>query len=406
MTVSGPPASTPRTIDLAGLDRVLVALRERSHDLIGPRVDNGVIDYAPIDSVADLPVGWTDDQQPGRYRAHRDGNWVFGFAATATSPKRYLYPPRESVLHAVRTPSGQIELASPINAEPPVALVGVKACELRAIAIQDRVLLGGPYVDEAYRARRDACFVIAVECANPSGTCFCATMDAGPAIGPDNDRAAFEVADIVLTEVPPVVTEQEPAEHRFVLRACSAAARELIEPLDLAPAPEHHVATGAHAVDLARERMGRRFDAARLHDLVLADLEHPAWDEVADRCLSCTNCTLVCPTCFCASTGEGTDLSGVEANRWREWDSCFSLSFSYLHGGSVRTTTRSRYRQWATHKLATWEDQFDTRGCVGCGRCATWCPAGIDLTELVDALGATPSSVASRLGAALTEGIR
>jgi len=87
---------------------------------------------------------------------------------------------------------------------------------------------------------------------------------------------------------------------------------------------------------------------------------------------------------------DSSDLSGAQAERWRRWDSCFSLDHSQLHGGSVRSTTRARYRQWMTHKLANWIDQFGTSGCVGCGRCITWCPVGIDITEEVAAIRANP----------------
>ena len=141
-----------------------------------------------------------------------------------------------------------------------------------------------------------------------------------------------------------------------------------------------------------------------IRDLLAANLEHPRWDDVAARCLSCTNCTLVCPTCFCSTVEDVTDLTGQSAERWRRWDSCFTLDHSYLHGGSVRPTTRDRYRQWLTHKLGTWIDQFGHSGCVGCGRCITWCPVGIDLTAEVAALreGSAPGTVAGS-AVALTE---
>ena len=98
---------------------------------------------------------------------------------------------------------------------------------------------------------------------------------------------------------------------------------------------------------------------------------------------------MVCPTCFCTTVEDHSDLAGETAERVRSWDSCFTLDFSYVHGGSVRTETQSRYRQWMTHKLASWIDQFGTSGCVGCGRCITWCPVGIDITEEAAAIRQT-----------------
>ncbi len=130
----------------------------------------------------------------------------------------------------------------------------------------------------------------------------------------------------------------------------------------------------------------RGIDTNGIKDLLYQNFEHPRWDNVAQRCLTCANCTMVCPTCFCTTVEDVSDVTGDHAERWRRWDSCFTQSFSYIHGGSVRTSAKARYRQWMTHKLASWIDQFGTSGCVGCGRCITWCPVGIDITEEVRAI--------------------
>lgn len=300
---------------------------------------------------------------------------AFGFAAPATSPKRFLHPPAEVVLRAIRTATGAIEMSTPEPAGGRLALFGVRPCDLHAIAIQDRVLGGGEHPDDAYVARRKACFVVVVECQDPAQTCFCTSTESGP--GVDGDDPASAVADLVLTEV---------AGRRFVVRALSRAGGELAESLGLPPAEPDAVMDARARVTAAGEQMAHSIDLTRVRETVLAAPSHQAWEAFGERCLACTNCTLVCPTCFCVSMTEHVDMTDGSATRSREWDSCFSLSFSYLHGGSVRTSTRSRYRQWATHKLVTWLDQFGTPGCVGCGRCITWCPAGIDIRELAESL--------------------
>jgi ferredoxin len=148
----------------------------------------------------------------------------------------------------------------------------------------------------------------------------------------------------------------------------------------------------------------RFLDTSNIRELLLSNLDHPRWSNVAERCLTCGNCTLVCPTCFCAAIEEVSDLSGNYVRRERAWDSCFTAEHSYMNTGVVRKSTFSRYRQWLTHKLATWIDQFGTTGCVGCGRCITWCPVAIDITEEVAAIRSTDG--AGRRDSVKTTGLR
>ncbi|MDX1656504.1 MAG: 4Fe-4S dicluster domain-containing protein, partial [Candidatus Competibacteraceae bacterium] len=147
------------------------------------------------------------------------------------------------------------------------------------------------------------------------------------------------------------------------------------------PATDQEISTVEASLQAARERMGRSLDNRGIKELLYRNLEHPRWAEVAERCLGCANCTLVCPTCFCSTVSDTSDLTGQSTARVRQWDSCFNRDFTYIVGGSVRRSTAARYRQWLTHKLGSWHDQFGTSGCVGCGRCITWCPVGIDITK-------------------------
>jgi sulfhydrogenase subunit beta (sulfur reductase) len=357
-------------ISLAGLEELVAALKRRDFKVIGPKVRDGSIVYAELESAADLPAGWTDEQAPGSYRlARRDDEARFGFAAGPHSWKQYLLPPRVRIWRANRNGKG-LEIKE--NAQPErQAFLGVRGCDLGAIAIQDRVLMGGRYVDRDYAARRDGIFVIAVDCGDPASTCFCASMGTGPAA-----EGAYDLA----------LTELLTGEHRFLVRVGSERGAEVLGEVSHRPVNaadrDHAVAVIEHA----RRSMGRSLDTDGLHDSLLQNLEHPRWDEVAERCLSCGNCTQVCPTCFCTGVEDAADLTGDMMERTRVWNTCFSLDHSYVHGGSVRPSGRSRYRQWLTHKLATWEDQFGTSGCVGCGRCIAWCPVGIDITEEAAAL--------------------
>ena len=368
-----------RLLDRDGLERLLQLLREDGWTPLGPTVRDGAIVYDEIAGVADLPVGVGDAQRPGQYRlVERGDGALFGYAVPQTSWKRFLHPPRQR-LYRVRRDGEELRFEPDVAAVPPrLALIGARACELAALAVQDRVLDQGAYPDPGYAARRRALFVVAVHCTAPAATCFCASLGTGP-------RAAGGF-DLALTEL------LAGGGARFLLETGSARGEAMAARLPLAPATAEDRAAAAAAVDRAA-RQGRRVDPAGLREALAASLEHPRWDDVAGRCLACANCTLVCPTCFCTTVAS---RSGLEADapseHWRRWDSCFAPAFSYIHGGSVRVSVRSRYRQWLTHKLGTWADQFGTLGCVGCGRCLTWCPASIDLTAEVAALRGDPTA--------------
>jgi len=360
-------------LTIGGVAALLEALRGRGYCVIGPTMRDQAIVYAEIASVADLPQGWTDEQDGGHYRLSRRGDdALFGYAVGQHSWKKFLHAPEQRLWRAERSAKAMQVLAEPEPTEM-LAFIGVRSCELHAIAIQDRVLCNSAQPDGHYRARRENVFLVAVNCAEPGGTCFCASMDTGPKVAGGYDLA--------LTEIAPN------GERRFVVDAGSVAGHAVLAELPRRDATQDEMAEAEAVIAHAAERMGRAMPAAdELPALLRQNLDHSRWDEVAGRCLTCGNCTMVCPTCFCTTVEDVASLDGSASEHVQRWDSCFTMDFSYLHGGSVRTSPRSRYRQWMTHKLATWWEQFGTSGCVGCGRCITWCPVGIDITEEVAAI--------------------
>jgi sulfhydrogenase subunit beta (sulfur reductase) len=362
-------------IERDALEQIIGILARRSFRVVGPTVRDGAIVYDTVAHMEDFPAGWTDRQDAGRYRLERRGdNALFGYAVGPHSWKRFLHPPVERLWQARRDGDGFSIVENDEDATP-LAFIGVRACELHAILIQDRVLLAGHYLDKSYKTRRDHAFIIAVNCGQAGGTCFCVSMDAGPKVEAGYDLALTELVD--------------DRRHIFVVEIGSAAGRDLIAELPHRSASEDEIAAAERVVAQTTAQMGRTLDTDGLKELLQANPNHPRWDEVAGRCLTCGNCTNVCPTCFCTTIDDTSDLSGCTAERVRRWDSCFTLDFSHVHGGNVRSTARSRYRQWMTHKLAHWIDQFGTSGCVGCGRCITWCPVGIDITEEAAAIRAS-----------------
>ncbi len=367
------------TLDLRGVQDLVDLLDRQGYTVLGPTVREGAVVPGPLKSVDDLPRGWGDRQEPGSYRLRRrDDEALFGYAADAVSWKSVLFPSRELIWEGSRTPDGfSIDAGESRGGlgDPPYAILGIRSCDLHAVAIHDRVLRDRADPDVRYAARRKDAFLVTVSCSDPSGTCFCVSMGTGPRADSGYDLALTELLD---------------GQHTFLAHAGSERGTDVLDRIRSRPAEEGDVRAAEDVVERSVQHMGRSMDTLDIRTLLYENADHPRWDDVASRCLSCGNCTMVCPTCFCTSTEDHTSLSGDRAEHWRIWDSCFTSDFSYLHGGSVRSSTKSRYRQWMTHKLASWIDQFGTSGCVGCGRCLTWCPVGIDITEEVAAIRADP----------------
>jgi sulfhydrogenase subunit beta (sulfur reductase) len=359
------------------LDRLLGAIRDDGFRLVGPVARDGAICYDDITSAADLPAGWTDEQEAGSYRLRRrDDDALFGYNVGPHSWKKYLFPPSSRLWPPAAGGSEAAASAGPDK----LALIGVRACELHAIAIQDQVFRGGRHPDPEYTANRAGLFIVAVNCGQAGGTCFCVSMAAGP--------RATSGFDVSLTEFTRT--------GQFLAEAGSERGAALLARLGVRLASETEQAAAETITSQTAASMRKAMPSPDLRELLYDNLEHPRWDDVADRCLSCGNCTMVCPTCVCFTVEDVSDLAG-EAERPRSWDSCFTPGHSYQHGGPVRVSVRARYRQWLTHKLATWHDQFGTAGCVGCGRCVTWCPASIDITEEIAAI-AQPAGDTQRPG--------
>ena len=361
------------TIDRTGFATLLEELAQRGYQLKGPVVRDGAVVYDDVSDVSDLPAGRLDEQEPGRYRLHETGDpALFDTTVAANAWKSFLHPARKRLWSAERSDGDGFTVIDDPAPPPRYAFVGVRPCDLAGIGILDRVLMGDRYVDPDYRLRRSGSFVVAVNCTRAGATCFCDSMGTGP--------EATEGYDLVLTEL------VEGDDHLFTIEAGSDRGREVLAALPRRDTTVDEAEAARAGIEHARRHMGRSLHVAGLGDLLEAARDAENWDDVADRCLACGNCTLACPTCFCSSVEDVTDLSGTRAERVQRWDSCFTESFSYIHGGSVRTSVGARYRQWATHKLAGWVDQFGSHGCVGCGRCITWCPVGIDITAEVAAL--------------------
>ncbi len=370
------------TLEREDFGQLLTALAEEGYEVIGPREGAGAIELGPIERTEQLPIGLTDQQDGGHYRLERraDGA-LFGFSTGPQSWKRFLHPAKLTVWRSRRDESGGLEFESEAEQAPARAFLGVRSCDLHAIAALDDALLNIEHPDDGYRARRENSLIIALNCSVAGGTCFCVSTDSGP-----RARSGY---DLALTEV---IGE---GRHYFVIEAASEPGERILEQLSSRPAQEDECGAAERVSEATAAAMGRSLETDGLAELLQRNLQHPRFDEVSERCLSCGNCTLVCPTCFCTEVEDVVDLAGATAEHRRRWDSCFTLDFTHVHGGNVRHSVASRYRQWMTHKLSTWTEQFDnSSGCVGCGRCITWCPVAIDITEEAAAIRASDGATA------------
>jgi ferredoxin len=349
-------------------EQLLGLIKEEGYKLIGPTVRNEAITYQEIQTAQDLPIGWGDEQAPGHYRLkRRKDKAYFGYNLGQESWKKFLFPSREKLWSARKQENKMVVFQETPPADEKMAFIGVRACEIQAIFVLDKVFNHKLAVYPQYQKRRDQTFIMAVNCTTAASTCFCVSMQAGPEVTKGYDLSLTEVID--------------GKEHYFLVASGTSLGKSLCEKLKLPMAEPHQCQAGKAKIEQTKEQMGREVDNANAQEVLRNTYHSKNWDEVAKRCINCANCTMVCPTCFCTDSEDKVSLDGNLVDRWQSWESCFNLSHSKIHGGSIRTSAQSRYRQWLTHKFGTWWDQFGVSGCVGCGRCIVWCPVGIDVTE-------------------------
>lgn len=349
--------------------KLLESLITAGYQCIAPQIREGAIVYDKLQSVAQLPQGYRDDQQPAHYQLEQtDDVLYFGWAVGVQALKPLTFAPRESLWTAQRDAGGQLTFVETHPETVPTAVIGVRACDLAALHLQDQHFAYNSYSDTYYNARRRQLFLISVDCAFPASTCFCASTGDGPSA-----QTGF---DIALTEFP----------EGFLVRSKSSRAEAILATLPLSEVSETQQQAALAQNQQAIEKQTRHLPSRNLKAAFFANLEHERWQDIATRCLACGNCTSVCPTCFCHSESAEPTLDGSSNTQYRQWDSCFTLGHSYMHSFVLRDNILLRYRQWLTHKLGSWHDQYGRSGCVGCGRCLTWCPVGIDITVEAQAI--------------------
>ncbi|MFZ9035528.1 MAG: 4Fe-4S dicluster domain-containing protein [Francisellaceae bacterium] len=351
------------------LDDLIDVLKSMRYTIKAPVIKEATIVYDDIKTSAELPWGYVDIQEPAFYKVTKsDVDRAFAWSLPVQSIKPMLFKEKEVLWAVKRDDKGRLRFERHLD-EGRYAVLGVRPCDLRAIAIQDRIFIGDQYADVRYQDRREKLFLIAVNCTDCHSNCFCVSMEGGPVADAGYDLAMTEIAG------------------GFMIKSASDKGQSVLRQLNLPEASEIRITEAMKATDSVYDKQQKSIPSLTSVERDLkAQPDHPRWQEVSDRCLSCGSCTQACPTCFCHDEKEQPALEGDHSEHMRLWDSCFSLDHSYTHGDLYRENPKYRYRQWLTHKFSTWRDQFDTNGCVGCGRCITWCPVSIDVIEEINAI--------------------
>ena len=352
------------------LEVIFEKLKSDGYQTIAPVVKDGVISYEVIDQSSQIPQGFVEEVDAGTYKLQKVGGEArFDYKVGPTSLKRHFHPPKRKLFSVAKSPEGyQVLPSDDQRSGAKMAVFGMRSCDLAAMSVFDRVSSVFPSDGFVSNRQRDTLKIV-VGCLQAGQLCFCDSMGTGPL--PKNDY------DLLILEI------KQPNLH-YLVEAKSAVGKTLIDTLG-EPNEFSRNEYETKAKKTFRTVVKDPKSASAIKQLP----DHPVFNEIEKRCMACANCTMVCPTCYCTTTVEKDDLQSGNAERWLTWDSCFQTDYSYIHGGSIRETTKSKYRQWLTHKFSTWHDQFGSSGCVGCGRCMAWCPVGINVVEEINKITET-----------------
>lgn len=298
-----------------------------------------------------------------------DGPLALAGGALPHKPTGMFFPQMDVILSL----KGR-KIEAPAPPEKPLLVVGFTAEDLDCLAFIDR-FYGENYRDTVYFSKRENAVTVGV-----TGRC-----------GKEGRTLKVTSGNCDL--------ELMCDGQCYLLLAHSAAGMALANQVqnggEASPAQRQDLAALLNAIKAESGVVGQddRLVLERASKLLLEDKVPEAfWEQLADRCIACTSCNLVCPTCTCFDV---FDLKADDQDqRWRMWDSCQLDGFmreASGHNPMGREAVRTRRR--IHHKLGADPRRWGQITCMLCGRCDEACPTGIGIKavsrEIVTKYGAS-----------------
>lgn len=280
---------------------------------------------------------------------------AFEALRTILPPKKFFYP-QEEVLFQWKDGEFKETVVEPSFQ----VIFGVHPCDLAGLGIMDTIYSAEPQ-DSHYMRRRQESLIIGLSCM-PDKHCFCQSM------GTSSPEQGY---DLFLTDI----------DDAFFIDARTTAGMNVVKSLSglLQKSQDEHKSQYKDFWNRRSEAFTNGFAPDNLRTVMEMEWDNKVWKDMGERCLSCGNCTPVCPTCYCFDLVDIAHLNGQEGERKRQWDSCQFVGFASVAGDfNFRPTPVDRLKFWYRHKLHGFDDPYGFKTCVGCGRCTESCPAGID----------------------------
>ncbi|MEM4513481.1 MAG: 4Fe-4S dicluster domain-containing protein [Ignisphaera sp.] len=338
------------------LKRLIVLIKEfvGIADIVGYKVFGGSVIWGSISDVNDLPLNVSDIQGPGFFRITKGTR----FRHSVASPKVFLNPSEQLLLMVFRN----YDVESVVGEIPRVVLFGIKPCDVKSIEVLDSILGNHPLYA---KARKAIAGIVVEECLEPGETCFCGATDSGPNAGKGFDISYAKVN-----------------ENSVIFRYGSNLGKRIIDELGLKEAERDIVEEYVRLVENAKtktvSKIPKVVDVQKALYNCIEDIS--IWAMLSKNCVGCGNCNYVCPTCFCLEF-EDEIVDERYAKRVAKWIGCLTYTYGQVAGGHFRPQLYMRYRHFVLHKFLFYPKQIGLLGCVGCGRCITWCPLGVDLRK-------------------------